>query len=87
MIAEGERIGGASWSPNEQLISYRMRSSKEGAEGNSLYIYDIKNDKSIMIVDDILDSITSWSPSGRKLVYTESDGDQYNSNIIQLSIK
>lgn len=87
VIAEGEGIGGASWSPNEQLIAYRMRSSKEGSEGNSLYIYDVKNNESIIIVDDILDAITSWSPSGQKLAYTESDGVQYNSNIIHLIIE
>ncbi|MDF2986673.1 MAG: hypothetical protein K0R50_2183 [Eubacterium sp.] len=83
-IAEGTELGGISWSPDQRMIAYNLKGDVNGTTVNGLYVYDMLTDKSTQIAVDIKNAVTSWSPSGEELVYTEWNGKQYNSSIVYL---
>ncbi|MDR7855175.1 hypothetical protein [Tissierella sp.] len=84
IIAEGTEIGGVSWSPDQGMIAYNLKGNTNNTIVNGLNVYDMLTDESTQIAVDIQNAITSWSPSGEKLVYAEWDGEQYNSSIVYL---
>jgi len=83
-IAEGAEIGGVSWSPDQQLIAYSMKTVVNGTTVRGLYIYDMLTDEDTQIVVDVESPATSWSPSSRELAYSEWNGVQYDSSIVYL---
>lgn len=87
VIEEGLEIGGVSWSLDQRMIAFYMSDNKNGGINKGVYIFDTLVDESIQVVDDIEYSMTSWSPSGEKLVYTELIEGRYNSSIVYLRIR
>ncbi|MBH5320283.1 PD40 domain-containing protein [Paenibacillus sp. GSMTC-2017] len=83
-ITEGTVIGGVSWSPDQRMISYTQEAAVNGVTVKGLYIYDMLTGKSTQIAVDIENAETSWSPSGKTLVYTEKNDNQFNSAIVHL---
>lgn len=83
-IAEGTEVGEASWSPDQRMIAYRLKSVINGTANSGLFIYDMLTGKSTQIAVNIVDAGTSWSPSGKKIAFTELIGMSYNSSIIHL---
>lgn len=83
-IAEGVELGGVSWSPDQRLVAYSMKTDGSGAAVGGLYLYDMLTGKSTQIAVDIRNAVTCWSPSGEALAYAQWDGRQYNSSIISL---
>lgn len=83
-IAEGTELGGVSWSPDQRLIAYSQKADVNGTTVKGLYLYDMLTGKSTQLAVDIENAATSWSPSGKTLVYTEWNNNQYNSNIVHL---
>lgn len=83
-IAEGTELGGVSWSPDQRMIAYSQKADVNGITVKGLYLYDMLTGKSTQLAVDIENAETSWNPSGKALVYTEWNGDQYNSNIVHL---
>ncbi len=83
-LAEGTEVTGASWSPDQRLIAYRLQSVVNGATSSGLYLYDLLTGKSTQIAVNTGDAGVSWSPSGKKIAVTELDGRNYNSSIIYL---
>ncbi len=83
-IAEGVELGGVSWSPDQRMIAYSLKGDGSGTAVGGLYLYDMLTGKSTRIAVDISNAATCWSPSSEKLVYTQWDGKQYNSNIVSL---
>ncbi len=83
-IAKGAELTGISWSSDQRMIAYRLKSADTGATGSGLYIYDAVTGKSTQIAVDMGGSKTSWSPSGKKIAVTEFAGGSYNSSIIYL---
>lgn len=82
IIAEGTEITGASWSPDQRMIAYRLKSIVNGTTSSGLYIYDVLTDKSVQIAVDTAGAQTSWSPSGNKLAVAELADNSYNSGSI-----
>lgn len=82
IIAEGTEIGGVSWSPDQRMIAYTM---KDNSMVNGLNIHDMLTGESYQIAVNIQNSVTNWSPSGDKLVYSEWNGEQYTSSVVYLS--
>lgn len=78
-IAEGTEITGVSWSPDMRMIAYNVTE-----DVNGLYVYDLLSDESHQIAVDLQNVNTFWSPLGEKLVYSEWNGEQYNSSIVHL---
>ncbi|WP_169083931.1 TolB family protein [Paenibacillus sp. PL91] len=83
-IAEGTELGGVSWSPDQRMIAFSEKADVNGMTVKGLYLYDMLTGKSTQLAVDIENAVTSWSPSGKTLVYTEWNGNQYNSNIVHL---
>ncbi len=84
IIAEGTELGGVSWSQDQRMIAYSLKSVVNGSAVSGLYIYDMLTDESSQIAVDIQNVIsTSWSPSGEKLIYSWNS-EQFNSNIVYL---
>ncbi len=83
-IAEGTELGGVSWSPDQRMIAYNLKSTVNNTTVSGLYIYDMLTAESSQIAVDIQNAVTCWSPSGEKLVYAEWNGKQYNSSIVYL---
>lgn len=81
-VAEGIELGGGSWSPDQRMIAYNLKGEENNSAVNGLYVYDILTDKSTRIAVDIQNSVTCWSPSGKKLVYAEWNGKKYDSSIV-----
>ena len=84
-IAEGTDIGGVSWSEDQRMIAYNVKSTGTNAKVNGLYVYDILTAKATQIAVDIQNASTSWSPKGDKLMYTQWNGEVYDSSIVYLN--
>jgi TolB protein len=83
-IAEGTEVTGASWSPDQRMVAYRLKSVINGAASSGLYLYNVLTGKSIQIAVNIGDGKITWSPSGKQIAVTELDGRNYISSIIYL---
>lgn len=83
-IAEGTDIGGISWSEDQRMIAYNVKSTGTNATVNGLYVYDMLIAKANQIVVDFQNASTNWSPLGDKLVYTQWKDDGYQSSIVYL---
>ena len=83
-IAEGSEVTGASWSPNQLMIAYQLKSVINGVDSSGLYLYDVLTDKSVQIAANVGNAKIRWSPSGKKIAVTELDERTYNSSIIYL---
>ena len=75
---------GASWSPNQQMIAYQLKSSVNGVDSSGLYLHDVLTGKSVQIAENVGNAKISWSPSGNKIAVTELDERNYISSIIYL---
>ncbi len=84
IIAEGTELDGVSWSPDQRMIAYNLKSEVNSTSVNGLYIYDMLTGEATQIAVDIQYLSTSWSPSGEELAFTEWDGTKYNSSIVYL---
>lgn len=83
-VAEGTDVTGESWSPDQRLAAYCLKSVVNGAAGGGLYLYDVLTGTSTQIAVNIGDAKISWSPSGKKIAVAEPDGRYYSSSIIYL---
>lgn len=83
-ITEGTELGGVSWSPDQRMIAYRLKGDVNGTTVKGLYLYDMLSDETTQLAVDIENAETSWSPSGKELVYTEWNGKQSKSSIVYL---
>ena len=86
IIAAGEGIYAVSWSPDQRLIAYNLKTTIDNKDINNFYIYDMINDEYIKIEGNIQDTatISSWSPSGDKMVYVKTNGEKYDSSVVYL---
>lgn len=83
-IAEGTEVTGASWSPDQLMIAYQLKTVINGVDSSGLYLYDVLTGKSMQIAVNIGNAKISWSPSGEKIAVAELDERKYNSSIIYL---
>ncbi len=83
-IAEGVELGGASWSPNQQLVAYYSKSEGNTNSVGALMVYDLLTGKATQVAVDVENVTTCWSISGEELTFTQWDGIQYNSSIVTL---
>ena len=83
-IAEGSEVTGASWSPNQQMIAYQLKSSINGVDTSGIYLYDVLTDKTVQIMENVGAAKIRWSPSSKKIAITELNERNYNSSIIYL---
>ncbi|MTI56629.1 TolB family protein [Geosporobacter ferrireducens] len=83
-IAEGNEISGVSWSGDQRLIAYNMKTDMNGNTVNGLYIYDTLKGEATQVAVGVQYLSTSWSPSSEALAYAEWDGSKYDSSIIYL---
>lgn len=83
-LAEGAEIGAVSWSPDQQLIAYRLTKEADGS-ASELYVYDLLQGETIRLATDLKPTATSWSPAGDKLAFSEWNEDQANSGIVYLN--
>ncbi|MFC4808180.1 hypothetical protein [Paenibacillus sp. GCM10023250] len=83
-IAEGTELTGISWSPDQRIVAYGLRSDANGAAVNGLYLYDMLTDKSTRIAVDFEPVTTAWSPSGERLVYAEWNEKPSRSGVIDI---
>lgn len=86
-IAEGAEITGVSWSPDQMMIAYQLRTVIDGVDSSGFYIYDVLTSNSTQIAVNTTVSGISWSPSGNKIAVTEYIEQNYNSSIIYLTEK
>lgn len=84
-IAEGTEVSGASWSPDQRMITYQLSTVINGAESSGLYLYDVLSGKSIQIAVNIGVANICWSPSSKKIAVSEMGEKNYNSSIIYLN--
>ncbi len=83
-IAEGVELGGASWSPDQQLIAYYSKSEGNTNSVGALMVYDILTGKATQVAVDVEYVTTCWSVSGKELAFSHWDGTKYNSSIVTL---
>jgi TolB protein len=83
-IVEGTDISGISWSADQRMIAYNVKSTGTNAKVNGLYVYDMLTAKANQVVVDIQNAFTNLSPLGDKLVYTQWNGEEYDSSIVYL---
>jgi len=83
-IAKGSEVTGASWSPNQQMIAYQLKSSINGVDTSGIYLYDVLTDKTVQIMENVGAAKIRWSPSNKKIAITELNERNYNSSIIYL---
>lgn len=83
-IAEGSEIGGVSWSQDQRMVAYSLKTVVNGTSVSGLYVYDMLTGVDTQIVVDVENPTTCWSPSGKELAYSEWNGIQYNSSIVHL---
>lgn len=83
-IAEGTEIKGVSWSPDQMMIAYQLRTVINGVDSSGLYIYDVLSGNSTQIAVNTTVSGISWSPYANKIAVTEYNERNYNSSIIYL---
>ncbi len=84
-VAEGTDVTGVSWSPDGQMIAYRLETIANGTVRSGLYLYDLMAGSSVQIAVDIGYAETSWSPSGKQIAVAEPVGKGYNSSIYWLN--
>ncbi|WNS41324.1 hypothetical protein [Paenibacillus sp. MMS20-IR301] len=84
VIVEGAELGGFSWSPDQQRITYSSAEAADGDGPSALYIYDLSTKESAKIAEGSGSLDTSWSPSGKALSYNEWDGKRSSSNVVPL---
>ncbi len=85
-IAEGTEVTGASWSPNQLMIAYQLKTVINGVDSSGLYLYDVLTGKSMQIAVNIESVKIRWSPLGEKIAIAELDERNYNSSIIYLKV-
>lgn len=83
-IAEGSEVTGASWSPNQQMIAYQLKSSINDVDTSGIYLYDVLTDKTVQIMENVGAAKLRWSSSNEKIAITELNERDYNSSIIYL---
>lgn len=83
-IAEGTEVTGVSWSPDQSMIVYQLKSVVNGVDSSGLYLYEVLTGKTVQISVNIGGVKTRWSPSGKKIAVAELDERTYNSSIIYL---
>lgn len=84
-IAEGAELGGVSWSPDQRLISYRLKADVNGTTAHGIYLYDLLSDESTRIAVGIGITDTNWSPSGEALAYAEWNGTRFDSHVVHVA--
>ena len=86
IIAAGEKIYAVSWSPDQRLIAYNLKTTIDNKDINNFYIYDMLNDEYIELEGNIQGAATTsaWSPLGDKMVYVETNGEKYDSSVVYL---
>ena len=84
-IAEGTEINSVSWSSDQRMIAYTIKSDETNATVNGLYVYDMLSTKATQIAVDIENAFTSWSPMGDKLMFSQWKGEEYESSIVFLN--
>lgn len=85
-IAEGIEITGASWSPNQMMIAYQLRTIVNGVDSMDLYIYDVLAGESTRIAVNYSASEIVWSPSGDKIAVSQySEAGHIKPSIIYLN--
>lgn len=70
-IAEGTEISGVSWSPDQMMIAYQLRTIVNGVDSRELYIYDVLEDNSTRIAVNYSAVDINWSPSGDKIAVSQ----------------
>lgn len=85
-LAEGPELQGVSWSPDQRMIAYTLKSEANASSGHSLHIYDLLSHKSSKLAVGIEYASTHWSPTGKELVYTEFNGEKFKSSIVYLNL-
>lgn len=85
VIAEGTEISSVSWSSDQRMIAYTIKSDETNATVNGLYVYDMLSTKATQIAVDIENAFTSWSPMGDKLMFSQWKGEEYESSIVFLN--
>jgi TolB protein len=85
-VAAGAEIGGVSWSPDQRMIAYTVKSGGNDGAGNGLYVYDLLTGKSTALAVDITQASTVWSPSSNALAVTEYKDNVYNARVLQLAV-
>ena len=85
-LAEGAEIGGISWSADQRMIAYSLKADVNGVTVNNLYLYDMLTGESVQIAVNVGNPVTSWSPAGEKLVYTQFNTSGSVSNIVYLQL-
>ncbi|MBU5671396.1 hypothetical protein [Paenibacillus brevis] len=83
-LAEGTEISGVSISPDQTLIAYQLTENADPSS-KGIFLLDLATGESLKIGDNAEYAITSWSPSGDKLAYSNWDGEHKNSTIVQVS--
>ncbi len=58
---------GATWSPDQLMLAYQLKTVINGVDSSGLYLYDVLAGKSIQIAVNIESAKIRWSPSGKKL--------------------
>ncbi|MDG0814531.1 hypothetical protein [Cohnella rhizosphaerae] len=86
VIAEGTELSGVSWSPDQRLIAYGIKSAASGTNVMGLYVYDLLAGKATSIALDVENPQTVWSPSGKALAYSVWDGSEFNSSVVHLAV-
>lgn len=84
LIAEGQEIGAVSWSPDQRMIAYQMKNDADGRSTSGLYVHDLLTGETSRIAVDVAPYATTWSPSGKELVFNETDGTSNHSSIVYL---
>lgn len=85
-IAEGTEITGVSWSPDQMMIAYQLRTLVNGVESRELYIYDVLAGEPTRIAVNYSAANIVWSPSGDKLAVSQySDTGYINPSIFYLN--
>ena len=82
VIAEGIELSGVSRSPDQRYIAYNLTEVKNGNTTSSLYVYDLLDEEATQLLTDTAIIRSLWSPTGKKLLITDWDGEYYNSGII-----
>lgn len=83
-LAEGTEISGVSISPDQTLIAYQLTESADPSS-KGIYLLDLDTGESVKVGDNVEYAITSWSPSGNRLAYSNWDGEKKNSTVVQVS--
>ncbi len=87
-IAEGIDLGGVSWSPDQRMIAYSMKADASASQVKGLYVHDLLIGESTPIATNIENVyMTTWSPSGKELSYTEAKGGYSDSSIIEIDAR